>query len=59
MADAYGDEPNLTGWTMDYIFVTAEIRVASPDLAFSRPGDDDPTFYPSDHYGLTATIEIG
>ena len=44
---------------LDYIWVGSAIRVTSARLAFDRPHPDDPTLYPSDHFGLSAHLEIG
>lgn len=44
---------------LDYIWVRGAITVESCRLAFDRPAVDDPTLYPSDHFGLSARIRIG
>lgn len=44
---------------LDYIWVRGAITVESCRLAFDRPSVDDPTLYPSDHFGLSAHIRIG
>src|SRR5207302_8234563 len=44
---------------LDYIWVRGSIEVESCRLAFDRPAVDDPTLYPSDHFGLVARIRIG
>jgi endonuclease/exonuclease/phosphatase family metal-dependent hydrolase len=44
---------------LDYIWVRGAVRVADARLAFDRPAADDPTLYPSDHFGIAATLEIG
>ena len=44
---------------LDYIWVSAAVRVVSCTLAFDRPDPEDPTLYPSDHLGLSAQLEIG
>lgn len=44
---------------LDYIWVRGSITVASCRLAFDRPAVDDPTLYPSDHFGLSARIRVG
>ncbi len=46
------------GVTVDYIFVSPSLTVTDARLVFDTPHPSDPTLYPSDHYGLTATIEI-
>jgi endonuclease/exonuclease/phosphatase family metal-dependent hydrolase len=44
---------------LDYIWVRGQIMVESCALAFDRPAVDDPTLYPSDHFGLVAQIRLG
>lgn len=44
--------------TLDYIFVSPEIKVLECEVFLDRPAPDDPTLYPSDHFGLAATLEI-
>ena len=44
---------------LDYIWVRGAVRVESARLVFDRPGADDPTLYPSDHFGIAAHLEIG
>jgi endonuclease/exonuclease/phosphatase family metal-dependent hydrolase len=44
---------------LDYIWVRGDVRVASARLAFDRPAVDDPTLFPSDHFGLSAQLELG
>ena len=72
-ADANGEEPRVT-WPsgiqapgmdldgepgcLDYIWVRGPITVASCRLAFDRPAADDPTLYPSDHFGLAARLRL-
>jgi len=46
------------GVTVDYIFVSPSIRVLDARLVFVEPDPSDPALYPSDHYGLAATIEF-
>ena len=73
-AQANGDEPAVT-WPsglqapamdtdgdarcLDYIWVRGNARVAEARLAFDRPHPEDPTLYPSDHFGIVATLEVG
>lgn len=73
-AEANGEEPAVT-WPsglqapamdtdgdpdcLDYIWVRGAVGVASARLVFDRPDPDDPTLYPSDHLGISATLEIG
>jgi endonuclease/exonuclease/phosphatase family metal-dependent hydrolase len=44
---------------LDYIWVRGPITVDSCRLAFDRPAVDDPTLFPSDHFGLSARVQIG
>ena len=44
---------------LDYIWLRGPITVDSCRLAFDRPAVDDPTLFPSDHFGLSARIRIG
>jgi endonuclease/exonuclease/phosphatase family metal-dependent hydrolase len=44
---------------LDYIWVRGAARVESARLAFERPAAEDPTVYPSDHFGIAARLEIG
>jgi endonuclease/exonuclease/phosphatase family metal-dependent hydrolase len=44
--------------TLDYIFVSPEVRVVECGVFLDRPSPDDPTLYASDHLGLAATLEI-
>jgi endonuclease/exonuclease/phosphatase family metal-dependent hydrolase len=44
---------------LDYIWVRGEVRVLSARLAFDRPDPEDPTLYPSDHFGVSAVLKIG
>jgi endonuclease/exonuclease/phosphatase family metal-dependent hydrolase len=44
---------------LDYIWVRGPITVESCRLEFDRPAIDDPTLYPSDHFGLSARIRLG
>jgi endonuclease/exonuclease/phosphatase family metal-dependent hydrolase len=44
---------------LDYIWVRGAARVESARLAFDRPHPEDPTLYPSDHFGISARLEIG
>ena len=73
-AEANGHEPEVT-WPsglkgpaidedgepgcLDYVWVRGDIRVASARLVFDRPAVDDPTLFPSDHFGIAAQLEIG
>jgi endonuclease/exonuclease/phosphatase family metal-dependent hydrolase len=45
--------------TVDYIFVDPAIEVRACRLAFDRPAAHDRrTYYPSDHFGLMATLQM-
>jgi endonuclease/exonuclease/phosphatase family metal-dependent hydrolase len=44
--------------TLDYIFVHQPLRVVECDVVLNRPAPDDPSLYPSDHFGLAATLEM-
>jgi endonuclease/exonuclease/phosphatase family metal-dependent hydrolase len=44
---------------LDYVWVRGDIRVVDARLAFDRPHPDDPTLYPSDHFGIAAHLEVG
>lgn len=43
---------------LDYIWVRGPVRVRVARVEFDRPDPDDQTLYPSDHFGLSATLEI-
>jgi beta-glucosidase len=45
-------------WTVDHIFVSPDVRVIDASRVFDQPDANDPTLVPSDHYGLTATVEF-
>ena len=44
---------------LDYIWVRGSIVVDECRLVFDRPAVDDPGLYPSDHFGLSAHLEVG
>jgi endonuclease/exonuclease/phosphatase family metal-dependent hydrolase len=44
---------------LDYIWVRGSVTVRSAKLEFNRPHPDDPTLYPSDHFGLSAWLDVG
>jgi endonuclease/exonuclease/phosphatase family metal-dependent hydrolase len=74
LAEANGSDPAVT-WPsgiqapgmdtdgdpacLDYIWVHGPVRVAAARVVFDRPHPDDPTLYPSDHFGLSAHLEPG
>jgi endonuclease/exonuclease/phosphatase family metal-dependent hydrolase len=44
---------------LDYIWIRGAVAVESARLAFDRPDPEDPTLYPSDHFGISAQLAIG
>ena len=50
---------SLRPWrgTLDYIFVNDRIRVVACDIALNKSAPNDKTLYPSDHFGLAATLQ--
>jgi endonuclease/exonuclease/phosphatase family metal-dependent hydrolase len=44
--------------TLDYIFVSPDVRVVECGVFLDRPSPGNPTLYASDHLGLAATLEI-
>jgi len=73
-ADVHGTDPAVT-WPsgiqapgmdtdgdpacLDYIWVRGGVRVTSAQVVFDRPDPNDPTLYPSDHFGLAMHLELG
>ena len=73
-AVAHGAEPGVT-WPsglqapamdangqpdcLDYLWVRGAVAVEDARLVFDRPAVDDPTLYPSDHFGVAAHVRIG
>ena len=49
--------PNWRG-TLDYIFVNERLRVIDCRVVLDQPAPDNPDIYPSDHFGLVATLEL-
>jgi endonuclease/exonuclease/phosphatase family metal-dependent hydrolase len=47
-------------WTgcVDYLFITANIKVQSAQIICNRSASDDESLFPSDHVGLLTTLEI-
>ena len=43
---------------LDYIWVRGPISVQACRVVFDRPAVGDPTLYPSDHFGLVASITV-
>ncbi len=46
------------GVVLDYIFVNDAVDVHEAKVTFDKPAADDPRLYPSDHFGLVASITI-
>ena len=44
--------------TVDYIFVSRNLRVRACHVVFDRPASHDATLFPSDHLGLVADLDI-
>ena len=44
---------------LDYVWIRGAVAVESARLAFDRPDPEDPTLYPSDHFGVSAHLAIG
>jgi endonuclease/exonuclease/phosphatase family metal-dependent hydrolase len=44
---------------LDYIWIRGAVSVESARVVFDRPAVDDPTLYPSDHFGIAARLSIG
>jgi endonuclease/exonuclease/phosphatase family metal-dependent hydrolase len=73
-ADRHGREPSVT-WPsglqapamdtdgepdcLDYIWLRGAADVEDAKVVFDRAAVDDPTLYPSDHFGLAARIHVG
>lgn len=51
---------SLRPWhgTLDYIFTNERVRVIDSAVVLNRPAPHDATLYPSDHFGLAATLDI-
>jgi endonuclease/exonuclease/phosphatase family metal-dependent hydrolase len=43
--------------TLDYVFANKQVRVMDCDVVFNHPAPHEPTLYPSDHFGLAATLQ--
>jgi len=43
---------------LDYIWIRGEVRVLSARLVFDRPDVEDLTLFPSDHFGISARLEL-
>ena len=44
--------------TLDYIFVDPRLQTQECEVVLNQPADDNPEIYPSDHFGLFASILI-
>jgi endonuclease/exonuclease/phosphatase family metal-dependent hydrolase len=51
--------PSDYSGTLDYIFVSQGVEVLEARVAFDRADASDKMLYPSDHFGLTARLQIG
>jgi len=52
-------DPRYPGhWAIDHIFASSDVHVLDARRVFDDPHADDETLSCSDHYGLTASIEI-
>ncbi len=49
-----------TTWrnTLDYLFVSPDVRVVDCGVFLDRPDPDDPTLFASDHLGVVATLDV-
>ncbi|MBW3547415.1 MAG: endonuclease/exonuclease/phosphatase family protein [Actinobacteria bacterium] len=65
----HGEEPKKTwptalrpvvanGSVIDYVLVDDHLEVVDAWLTFDRPASTDPTLFPSDHFGIAATIRL-
>ncbi len=43
---------------LDYVWIRGPLRAVSARVVFDRPAVGDPTLYPSDHFGLSAQLEV-
>ena len=44
---------------LDYIWVRGAVQVGQAKVVFNRPAVDDASLYPSDHFGISATLVPG
>jgi hypothetical protein len=44
--------------TLDYMFANHRLRVLECEGVLNQPAPHDPTLYPSDHFGVAATVEL-
>lgn len=45
-------------WAIDHIFASPAVRVLDASPAFDKPDAKDRNLYASDHFGLSATVEV-
>lgn len=50
-------DPNWKG-TLDYIFVDPRLHTLNCKLVLDKPSESDLRIYPSDHFGIYATIKV-
>jgi endonuclease/exonuclease/phosphatase family metal-dependent hydrolase len=50
-------DPDWRG-TLDYIFVDPRLQTEDCRIVLNKPADDNPEIYPSDHFGLYASLII-
>lgn len=58
-----GGSPTHPEWErfdrcIDYIWVSALVKVQASGLCFNRPAEHDPNLWPSDHVGVWADLEL-
>ena len=44
--------------TIDYIFVDPRLQTQECQIVLDEPDKNDPTLYPSDHFGIYAVIKV-
>lgn len=44
--------------TLDYVFVNERVQIIECDVVLNHPARHDSTLYPSDHFGLAATLWV-
>jgi len=59
-----GGDPTHPEWPrfdrcIDYIWVSASIKIHASGLCFNQPAKDNPDLWPSDHVGVWADLELG
>lgn len=43
---------------LDYLWLAGDVRALDCRVAFDRPSAEDRTLFPSDHFGLVATLDV-